>query len=110
MGDAMEKCGAGEQAPFMYKTIYYTSLYNMEAVLHYPRLDTVLMVEDAIRKSGEYPSKRQLWMGLPKKMMYQTFNLIIDYLEDSGKIAIDKDGAVLWTHNPRLLETSVKAR
>jgi len=82
----------------------------MEAVLHYPRLDTVMMVENAIRKSEEYPSKRQLWINLPKKMMYQTFNPILDYMEDSGKIAIDKDGAILWTHNPRLLEKSVKAR
>jgi len=82
----------------------------MEAVLHYPRLDTVMMVEDAIRKSEEYPSKRQLWMSLPRKTMYQTFNLILGYLEDSGKIAIDKDGSILWIHNPRLLEKSVKAR
>jgi hypothetical protein len=82
----------------------------MEAVLHYPRLDTVMMVEETIRKSAEYPNKRQLWMQLPKKMMYQTFNLILDYLEDSGKIAIDKDGAILWTHNPKMLERSVKAK
>ncbi len=79
-------------------------------VLHYPRLDTVMMVEETLKNSGEYPNKRQLWMQLPKKTMYQTFNLILDYLEDSGKIAIDKDGAILWTHNPRLLKTSVNAR
>jgi hypothetical protein len=79
-------------------------------VLHYPRLDTVMMVEETLKNSGEYPSKRQLWMQLPKKMMYQTFNLILDYLEDSGKIAFDKDGTILWTHNPKLLESSVKAR
>jgi 2-C-methyl-D-erythritol 4-phosphate cytidylyltransferase len=83
----------------------------MEAqVLHYPRLDTVMMVEDTLKSAGEYPSKRQLWMQLPRKTMYQTFNLILDYLEDSGKILIDKDGAILWTHNPKLLEGSVKAR
>ena len=30
-------------------------------VLHEPRLDTVLMVERAIKESETYPSKRQLW-------------------------------------------------
>jgi hypothetical protein len=69
-----------------------------------------MMVEETLKNSGEYPSKRQLWMQLPKKVMYQTFNLILDYLEDSGKIAFDKDGVILWTHNPGLLESSVKAR
>ena len=79
-------------------------------VMHYPRLDTVMMVEETLKKSREYPSKRQLWIALPKKMMYQTFNLVLDYLEDSGKIAIDKDGAIIWTHNPKLLKHSIKAR
>ena len=55
-------------------------------IIHYPRLDTVLMVEDALRKAEEYPSKRQLWLSLEKKVMYQTFNIIISYLEDSGQI------------------------
>ena len=78
--------------------------------LHYPRLDTVMMVEETLKKSREYPNKRQLWMALPRKMMYQTFSLILDYLEDSGKVAIDKDGSILWIHNPKLLERSVRVR
>jgi hypothetical protein len=78
-------------------------------VLHYPRLDTIMMVEETIKKSKEYSSKRQLWMALPKKTMYQTFKLILDYLEESGKITIDNDGVVLWTHNPKLLRKSVRA-
>ncbi|MDE1870138.1 MAG: hypothetical protein KGH71_04100 [Candidatus Micrarchaeota archaeon] len=67
--------------------------------LHYPRLDTVLMVEDMLKKEGEFKSKRSLWLALPKKMMYQTFMLIIKYLEESGKVAI-KEGAVIWIWNP----------
>ena len=35
------------------------------------------MVEDALRKAEEYPSKRQLWLSLEKKVMYQTFNIIL---------------------------------
>ena len=33
-------------------------------------------------------------------MMYQTFQVILDYLENSGKILVDKDGGVIWTYDP----------
>ncbi len=73
-------------------------------ILHYPRLDTVLMVEDFIKKhSGEF-KRKSLWKNLPKKMMYQTFKVIIDYLEESGKIAFDKEGKIAWVYNPKLVE------
>lgn len=72
-------------------------------VLHYPRLDTVLMVEEKIKELDYYPTKMELWNELPKKMMYQTFKLIIRYLEDSGKILI-KDGQIVWTWNPELVK------
>ena len=71
-------------------------------IIHYPRLDSVLMVEDALRKAEEYPSKRQLWLSLEKKVMYQTFNIIISYLEDSGKIVQNK-GKIIWVWNPDLV-------
>ena len=72
-------------------------------IIHYPRLDTVLMVEEFIKEhSGEF-KKRSLWENLPKKMMYQTFCMIFDYLLDSGKIAIDKEGKICWIYNPELI-------
>ena len=74
-----------------------------QQLIHYPRLDTVLMVEDALKNAKEYPSKRQLWLALKKKVMYQTFNTILSYLEDSGKILI-KDGKVIWIWNPELVK------
>ncbi|MBU3905356.1 MAG: HNH endonuclease [Nanoarchaeota archaeon] len=70
-----------------------------KAILHYPRLDTVLMVEKTIREAKEYPSKRQLLQALPKEVMYQTFNVILDYLEESGKIVI-KGGHIIWIWDP----------
>lgn len=79
-------------------------VFKQENILRYPRLDTVLMVEEAIQKADEYQTKTQLWKNLPKKMMYQTFSTIIDYLEYSGKIYIDKDGAIVWIWNPRLVK------
>lgn len=73
-------------------------------ILHYPQLDTVLMVEEFIREhSGEY-KKRSLWENLPKKMMYQTFCVIFNYLGDSGKIAQDKEDHIAWIWNPELVQ------
>ena len=66
------------------------------------------MVEEKIRKAKEYPSKRQLWLSLPKQTMYQTFNIVLDYLEESGKIII-KDGKIIWVWNPKLVEKYVKS-
>ena len=79
-----------------------------QQMIHYPRLDTILMVEDALRDAKEYPSKRQLWISLKKKVMYQTFNTILYYLEDSGKILI-KDGKVIWIWNPALVKKYSKS-
>lgn len=80
----------------------YISLYKMTQILmHSPTLDSVLMVERIIEKNSQEFGKYQLWKKLPKKMMYQTFQTILDYLESSGKIMIDKDGIVMWTYNPK---------
>ena len=77
-----------------------TQILLQKNILHYPQLDTVLMVEEFIREhSGEY-KKKSLWENLPKKMMYQTFCVIFDYLLDSGKIALDREGHIAWIWDP----------
>ncbi len=73
--------------------IVYT--YTMENILHYPQLDSILMVEKIIQKIKDYPTRMELWKALPKKMQYQTFKLILDYLERSNKIMFDK-GKIVW--------------
>ena len=71
-------------------------------ILRYPRLDTILMVEKQIKKhDGEY-KKRKLWESMPKKMMYQTYCVIIDYLLNSYKISIDAEGKIGWIYYPKL--------
>ncbi|MAF13563.1 MAG: hypothetical protein CMI53_01585 [Parcubacteria group bacterium] len=70
------------------------------SILHSPTLESVLMVERTIKKYSQECGKYQLWKKLPKKMMYQTFQVILDYLEESGKIMIDKDRCIIWTYNP----------
>lgn len=75
-------------------------LTRRKDILHYPQLDTVLMVEKFIHEnSGEF-KKKSLWEHLPKQMMYQTFCVIIDYLRESGKIAVDKEGKIAWIWDP----------
>jgi len=86
-----------------------------QVILHYPRLDTVLMIEETIKKAKTYPNKAQLFRSLPKKMMYQTFNLVLDYLRRSNKILIDKDSSIVWifVDSPRLerlVSRSVRVR
>jgi hypothetical protein len=65
-------------------------------VLHEPQLDTLLTVEKAIMDAKEYPTRTQLWKSLPRKMQYQTFKRVLDYLEASGKIAFDR-GRIIYT-------------
>ena len=65
-------------------------------VLHYPRLDTVLMVEDAIKNAKDYPKRTELWKKLPKKVMYQTYKIVVDYLIDSRKVMLTKDDKLVW--------------
>jgi len=86
----------------------------MSRVLHEPKLDTILMVEKAIKDAVEYPSRMELWRSLPRKVQYQTFKRILEYLEASNKIVFNGNRMV-WvaTDNPKLkklLEESVKIR
>ena len=80
----------------------YSQYVNVESmpkrlkIIHYPRLDTVMMIEDAIRGAKEYPTKAELLRRLPKKVMYQTFNLVLEYLQRSNKIIVTKDGKIVW--------------
>ena len=77
-------------------------------ILHSPTLESVIMVEKAIQKYSQECGKYQLWKRLPKKMMYQTFQVILDYLEQSGKIIIDKEGCVIWTFNPKRIKRLIR--
>tara|TARA_Y100000031_G_C8052239_1_gene306704 strand:- start:283 stop:612 length:330 start_codon:yes stop_codon:yes gene_type:complete len=92
----------------------YIHIYNMKSILHSPTLESIQMVEKTIQKHSQECGKYQLWKKLPKKMMYQTFQVILHYLQESGKILIDEDGVVLWTFDPKgiqkILSQGVKLR
>ena len=75
-------------------------LKRQNPLARFPRLDSVLMVEGMIKEyDGEFRKKR-LWEKLPKKMMYQTFSLILDYLIISRKVSVDSEGKIGWIFYP----------
>jgi hypothetical protein len=80
-------------------------------LLHIPRLDTVLMVEDVIQRYRELPSRAELIRRLPRKVMYPTLNLILLYLQYSKKIAVTDEGRILWVfQNNRKLKRETTRR
>ena len=83
---------------------------DLKKILHYPRLDSVLMVEKLIYDTSGTYMKKQLWERLPKKMMYQTFSVIIDYLLYAGRIAVDKEGKIAWIWDPEGVEKYLKKK
>ncbi len=67
------------------------------------------MVESFIQEQfGEY-KKWALWENLPRKVMYQTYSVIISYLQDSGKIAADAEGKICWIYNPGLVQRYINS-
>lgn len=69
-----------------------------------PTLQTVLMVEKFIDdNSGEY-KKTELFNNLPKKVMWQTFQVVMEYLENSLRVAYDKEGYVVYIWNPEFVK------
>ena len=67
-----------------------------------PTLETVNMVENTIKEfSGEF-KKTQLWEKLPKKVMWPTYLLILNYLEEINKIITSDNGIITYIWNPEL--------
>ena len=67
-----------------------------------PRLDTVIMVEQFIKENSGAYKKTELLHQLPKKIMWGTFNVILQYLWDNNKIGIDKNDYVVYIWNSLL--------
>ena len=72
------------------------------------------MVEKAILDAEENPSRMELWRSLPRKIQYQTFKRVLEYLEASNKIIFD-ERRIVWVAADnqklkKLLEESVRIR
>jgi hypothetical protein len=96
---------AAKNEKFKYSINLYHSIgiYNTMQILHYPRLDTILAVENLLKKAKEPISKNEIDRRLEKKVMRGTLNVILQYLEESGKIAILEEG-VLWIYKEDISE------
>ncbi len=68
-------------------------------VLHYPTLKTVLMVEDILKKAKEPLSRYGIMKRAKKKIMRQSLNTILAYLEKRGMV-LDSEKGVIWTYTP----------
>lgn len=74
-------------------------IYKNKDIIHYPSLRTMLMVENVLKKADVVIDREELKRRLPVKIMHQTLNLILLYLEEKGMI-LDSHKGILWIYNP----------
>ncbi|MBU3907425.1 MAG: hypothetical protein KKA64_04215, partial [Nanoarchaeota archaeon] len=74
-------------------------MYKDIQIIHYPSLRTVLMVEKVLQNADTTIDREEIKRRLPTKIMHQTLNLTLKYLEEKGLI-VDGHKGVLWVYNP----------
>ncbi len=83
---------------------------NENLKLRSPTLDTVRMVEKTIEKyNGEF-NKTQLWEKLPRKVMWSTYLVILNYLKELNKIIISNNSIITYIWNPKLSRKYLKRK
>lgn len=66
---------------------------------HSPTLNTVIMVENVLKRADESAlSIAELKRRLPKQVNHNTLKVVLQYLEDSNKIAVSLKG-ITWITN-----------
>ncbi|HLC79072.1 MAG TPA: hypothetical protein VJG83_01455 [archaeon] len=66
---------------------------------HSPTLNTVIMVENLLKNMKESIIKvAEIKKKLPRKINHNTLKTILEYLEESNKIAVTMKG-ITWIHN-----------
>ena len=78
--------------------------------VHSPRLDTVLLIEDTIRKSARDLTRTGLYHVLKGRVMYQTLKVVLEYLEKSNKITYSGNKIVWIFTNEKLDKAVSRAR
>ena len=74
-------------------------------LLRMPTLETVLMIEETLDKYSVEFNRTELWKKLPRKVMWQTYLIVLDYLLSSNKIVVDpRDKKIVWIWNPKLVK------
>ena len=64
-----------------------------------PTLNTLMMVENTLKDVKDHLSAAELKKRLPKQVNHYTLRKILDYLEESRKIAVSMKG-IKWIHDP----------
>ena len=73
--------------------------HKIEKNIHWPTLNTVIMVEDTLKKMNESViSIAELKRKLPRQVNHITLMVILRYLERSNKIAATLRG-ITWIEN-----------
>lgn len=75
-----------------------------------PTLETVLMVEKAIEEHSGELNRTELWKKLPKKVMWQTYLVVLDYLQSINKMAISKEDILVYIWNQKSIEKFMKRK
>ena len=74
-------------------------LKTIQKLEHAPTLNTVLMVENTLKNMQESViTVAELKRKLPKQVNHNTLKVILEYLEESNKIAVSMKG-ITWIHN-----------
>ncbi len=72
---------------------------TIQILEHSPTLNTVLMVENILTNMDESViTIAGLKRKLPKQVNHNTLKIILEYLEESNKIAVSLRG-ISWIHN-----------
>lgn len=84
-------------------------MLQQEKPAHWPTLNTVIMVEETIKQSeNSVISVAELKRRLPRQVNHNTLILILEYLENSGKIAVGLKGITWVQTDSKLLRDLIK--
>jgi len=75
-----------------------SSIKKYRKLAYSPTLNTILMVEDALKNSGGIITIAELKRRLPKQVNHNMIKILLEYLEESNKIAVSLKG-IRWVHN-----------
>jgi hypothetical protein len=83
---------------------------NINPLARSPTLDTVLMIERTIEKYSAEFNRTELWKKLPRKVMWQTYLIVLSYLEAINKIGFAREGIIVYIWNPKLAKIVEKRK
>ena len=79
--------------------IQLKKIEKREGQVHWPTLNTVMMVEETLKKMNEsVVSIAELKRRLPRQVNHITLMVILEYLEKSNKIGVTLKG-ITWIEN-----------